>query len=43
MKGKGKGKGSRTTGNGIYSYVASLSDEDYELIFFGGKGRGYKE
>ena len=41
MKGKGKGKsGKRASGKGISAYTMSLSDEDYEEIYFGGRGKG---
>ena len=42
-KGKGKGKGKRPQrlhGSALTAYVASFTDEEYELCFFGKKGNG---
>ena len=36
---KGKGKGKRLTGKGIGTYVATLNEDEYDDVFFGGKGR----
>ena len=42
LAGKGRGKGGRRRlhGRGISAYIQRLSDEHYDDIFFGGKGRG---
>ena len=38
-KGKGKRKGKRVTGKGITYYVENLGDEEYDQMFFAGKGK----
>ena len=39
-KGKGKGSGKRPTGKGIWTYTMNLSDDAYEELYFGGRGKG---
>lgn len=41
MRSKGKGK-SRLNGKGVGTFTMGLSDEDYDNIYFGGKGNGKK-
>ena len=44
MEGKGKGKvGKRMSGKDIVTFTMDLSDDEYEELFFGGKGKGRGE